>query len=386
MENYIGFVHNLNGVSTFERLVPAAKKIIILNYIKQIKDLNELQKAIISTADENLMNFISKHLDLQKYHSSILYTTEGFSYTHEIDFSNIHAVISMKKVNNICRPNKLFRSINKLLPDAGIYIGNLETYGDRKARIYKKFGSIAGQIIWLGDFIFNRIIPRIPILERIYYYFTGARFHALSRAEVMGRLVYCGFEIIDFKVINGLSYFVAMKTREPDSTQVPSFYPVIKLLRVGMDGRKVGIYKFRTMHPYSEYIQDSIVKLNGYNELGKPANDFRLARWGLFMRRYWIDELPQIWNLIKGELKLVGLRPLSVYRFKELPVDLQTERIKYKPGCIPPYVALGMPDDRSNIDAERIYINDIKSDSEHTDLKYFFKAMLNIFTNRIRGA
>ena len=52
------------------------------------------------------------------------------------------------------------------------------------------------------------------------------------------------------------------------------------------------------MHPYSEYLQDYILKLNGYSETGKPANDFRLVPYGKFLRRYWIDELPQLYKFI----------------------------------------------------------------------------------------
>jgi lipopolysaccharide/colanic/teichoic acid biosynthesis glycosyltransferase len=148
----------------------------------------------------------------------------------------------------------------------------------------------------------------------------------------------------------------------------------------------IGVYKLRTMNPYSEYLQDYVIELNGYNELGKPKSDFRVTRWGRFLRKYWIDEIPQIINIIKGEMKLVGLRPLSRVRFKDFPKDLQKERIKYKPGCIAPYVALRMPDDRMNIEAERIYIRDLKCHPYLTDFRYFFKAVYNILTNKITSS
>ena len=66
--------------------------------------------------------------------------------------------------------------------------------------------------------------------------------------------------------------------------------------------------------------------------------------------------------------------------------EAQEERIKSKPGCIPPYVALCMPDDKGNIEAERIYLRDKKRNPYFTDIRYFFKAVYNIVTNKIRSS
>ena len=85
-------------------------------------------------------------------------------------------------------------------------------------------------------------------------------------------------------------------------------------------------------------------------------------------------------------MKLVGVRPLSLVRFNQFPEDLQIERIKYKPGCFPPYVALCMPDDKGNIEAERIYLRDKERNPYFTDIIYLFKAVYNIITNKIRSS
>ena len=140
------------------------------------------------------------------------------------------------------------------------------------------------------------------------------------------------------------------------------------------------------MHPYSEYLQEYIIRNYGYNRFGKPNNDFRVTSWGKFLRKLWLDELPQLINVIKGEMKLVGVRPLSQTRFMELPPDVRKERIKYKPGCIPPYVSLNMPDAIGNIKAEKIYLNELKKNPVLADIKYFLWASYNIFSNRIRSA
>jgi hypothetical protein len=354
--------------------------------IRQLKDHNTLERKILEESNKEVLNYISEHLDLKLYYESIILSTDTSSYIEEVDFNNVHAIVNLRRVNYTRHPNKLFRAVNTLLPKSGIYIGRVETYHNRKTHFYKKFGNVIGQTLWLVDFCFNRVIPRIRMLDKLYYYLTSGQFHSISSAEILGRLVYCGFDIIDFKTINGLTYFVVMKVKEPLEAKNPTFYPLVKLSRVGKDGKLIGVYKFRTMHPYSEFIQDYLIKMNGYNDKGKPANDYRVTRWGSFMRKLWLDELPQIINVVKGEMKLVGLRPISWVRFNEFPKDLQKQRIKYKPGCFPPYVALCMPDDKGNIEAERIYIRDLTEHPYITDLKYLYRSIYNILTNKIRSS
>jgi len=147
-------------------------------------------------------------------------------------------------------------------------------------------------MVWMMDFFLNRIIPRIPYLEDLYYYLTKGQLHVISDVEVLGRLSFCGFEIVDFTNIDGLTYFVAIKVKEPVTQVNPTYYPLIKLNRVGQHGEIIGIYKLRTLHPYSEFLQDYVIRRNGYNDKGKPAYDFRVTRWGKMLRRVWIDELP----------------------------------------------------------------------------------------------
>jgi lipopolysaccharide/colanic/teichoic acid biosynthesis glycosyltransferase len=97
------------------------------------------------------------------------------------------------------------------------------------------------------------------------------------------------------------------------------------------------------------------------------------------MRRYWIDELPQVINLIKGDLKLVGVRPISKRFLQEIPEDLQKLRFLHKPGCIPPYVSLNRSADvLAVLNAEREYLYEKSRDPYTTDVRYFFKAVYNI--------
>ena len=129
-------------------------------------------------------------------------------------------------------------------------------------------------------------------------------------------------------------YFVVKKVKAPSQATNPSYGPLFKMRRMGKNGQSIYVYKFRTMHPYSEYLQEYITSRNGYADNGKIKDDFRATAWGKFLRKYWLDELPQLINFFKGEMSLVGIRPLSDRFLKEYPKDILELRLKHKPGCV----------------------------------------------------
>ncbi|MFH0867531.1 MAG: sugar transferase, partial [Bacteroidota bacterium] len=206
------------------------------------------------------------------------------------------------------------------------------------------------------------------------------------RPEILGRLYSCGFEVIDEQFINNNLFFAVKKIRNPFYDYNPTYGPLVKMKRIGKGGKIIGVYKFRTMHPYSEYLHDYMLKHHGYSKKGKPANDFRITTWGKILRRFWLDELPQLINVVKGEMKLVGVRPISPRVYNDYPEEVKKLRSKYKPGCVPPYVALLMQNMADSIKAEEIYLKDKEKHPYTTDIKYLFKAIYNILTNKIRSA
>lgn len=81
-------------------------------------------------------------------------------------------------------------------------------------------------------------------------------------------------------------------------------------LRVGKDGRLFRMYKFRTMHDGAHLLHDRLRHLNDLDgPVFKIANDPRLHRFGSLLRRSSIDELPQLWNVLRGDMSIVGPRP-----------------------------------------------------------------------------
>lgn len=82
--------------------------------------------------------------------------------------------------------------------------------------------------------------------------------------------------------------------------------------RVGRNGRLFKVYKFRSMKLGADRLEDSLSpeELAEYRKEYKLQNDPRVSKFGNFLRRSSIDELPQLWNIIRGEMSLVGPRPL----------------------------------------------------------------------------
>ena len=92
--------------------------------------------------------------------------------------------------------------------------------------------------------------------------------------------------------------------------------------RVGRRGRIFRCYKFRTMVANAEALKASLQHLNQRDRcLFKIANDPRVTRIGRFLRKYSLDELPQLWNVLKGDMSLVGPRPPLASEVKQYRVE-----------------------------------------------------------------
>ena len=156
---------------------------------------------------------------------------------------------------------------------------------------------------------------------------------------------------------------------------------------MGKNGIMFEVYKMRTMYPYSEYLQSYIYEKNDLKEGGKFNRDIRINTIGRFMRKYWIDELPMIYNWLRREMKLVGVRPLSQHYFNLYSRELQEKRVKFKPGLMPPFYA-DMPKTLDEIQASELkYLNECETKGTFkTDVKYFFLIIRNIFIKKARSA
>jgi lipopolysaccharide/colanic/teichoic acid biosynthesis glycosyltransferase len=255
----------------------------------------------------------------------------------------------------------------------------------RKKRILAKFPPGINYLYYSADFIIKRVFPKFLLTKKLYFVLTRGENRVLSKAETFGRLYSCGFEILDEVIIGKALYFVCIKVKEPLFPQNPSYGPLIGLERIGKGGKTIKVFKMRTMHPFAEYLQDYVYARAGLQEGGKFKDDFRVTTIGRIMRKFWLDELPMLLNLAKGDLKLFGVRPLSRQYFKLYTPELQKLRINNKPGLIPPFYVDNPRTLEEIITSELRYLKSYAKHPFRTDWMYFWKAVFNIVFKKFRS-
>ncbi len=154
--------------------------------------------------------------------------------------------------------------------------------------------------------------------------------------------------------------------------------------RVGKDGRMFGLYKFRSMRTGSD--KKGLITVGGH--------DSRITRMGYFIRRYKIDELPQLWNVLKGDMSLVGPRP-EVKKYVDLYTEEQRRVLSVRPG-ITDYASIEYVDENEILgkaeDPDRVYVEEIMPAKirlnmrfiENRNLKEYFKIIGLTFKNILR--
>lgn len=148
--------------------------------------------------------------------------------------------------------------------------------------------------------------------------------------------------------------------------------------RIGLNGEKFKMYKFRSMVKDAEAIKE---KLSEQNEMSGPMfkikDDPRITKIGKFIRKTSIDELPQLFNVLKGDMTLVGPRPSLPKEVKEFEPWMM-RRLEVKPGLTCYWQVSG----RNNIDFENWMKLDIKYINDRNfilDIKLIFKTFFVLF-------
>lgn len=295
-------------------------------------------------------------------------------------FVNLHIL------NDQIKLNEYILDIRESLVDGGVFVGALLPHHYRYKRYLKKYSFWMAHILYFFDFLWKRVFPKLPITREIYSTFSKEKDRAISLAEGLGRLVYCGFKILDLAAVDDVVYFAALKNGSYQPIKKFFYSPIFKMKRVGKGGKTIFVYKLRTMYPYSEFIQDFVYKNNNLEVGGKFKDDFRIPVWGKIFRKLWIDELPMLLNWIKRDLKLVGVRPISNHYLSLYSKEHQERRKKFKPGLLPPFYA-DLPGTIEEIEnSEKAYLDSYEKNPFKTDFKYFFKAFFNIIIRHKRSA
>ena len=319
-----------------------------------------------------------------QHHASVMDSTLAQMHELAAELAAGSYLIDHKKLNDRADLNKFTIRLNEQLKEGAYYIGwvdhitGYERNEDLDAHIQ------LGRIEKYTRFIIHRIIPKLKLSGYLYRRLTRDQNKRVSKTEALGRMKYAGFEIIStHESKRGLIYLV-QKISEPQYHTKPSFGPLIQLRRMVQGGRMKGIYKMRTMYPYAEFIQDYVYEQNKLEKGGKLKNDFRISEEGRFFRKYFIDELPMLINLLKFDIKLVGVRPLSAHYFSLYTKNMQHKRRQHKPGLLPPYYS----EKKKPSSIEEVMVSEIRYLFMYeraplkTDINYFFRIMRNLLFNK----
>ena len=132
--------------------------------------------------------------------------------------------------------------------------------------------------------------------------------------------------------------------------------------RIGKDGKPFMLYKFRTMH----------VGADSEGLLTSGKDDNRITRVGYFLRKTKIDELPQLLNVLKGDMSLVGPRP-EVRKYVDLYTEEQRKVLSVRPG-ITDYASIEYVNENELLskasDPDRVYIEEVMPDKIKLNMKY----------------
>ncbi|GAY76215.1 undecaprenyl-phosphate galactosephosphotransferase [Sporolactobacillus inulinus] len=149
---------------------------------------------------------------------------------------------------------------------------------------------------------------------------------------------------------------------------------IFKQLRVGKDGKLFYIYKFRSMVTNAEKLLDKLLDKNETTgAMFKMKNDPRVTRIGHFIRRTSIDELPQLFNVLKGNMSLVGPRPPLPREVKKYS-NYDKQRLLVTPGC----TGLWQVNGRSNVGFNtmvKLDLDYIQGRSVLLDVKIIFRTV-----------
>jgi len=108
---------------------------------------------------------------------------------------------------------------------------------------------------------------------------------------------------------------------------------IFRQQRSGLNGAPFTIFKFRTMATNAEQFKHELAAMNEMTgPVFKVTNDPRVTAFGKFLRKFSLDELPQLFNVLRGEMSLVGPRPLPVDEVKRFSDLAHRRRLSVKPG------------------------------------------------------
>lgn len=349
-------------------------------------DLQRIHTATKSLGLADFMDWLDAHQEEFDGSTYVIYTDDGKA----LDILRGHhprLIINKMGLTRIRHLNTFLNKANENLEDGGFVWCHSRTSGLKKEIILRSHPGFMGKAIYAMHYFWHRVCARMRWTRWFYMWVTDGKNRTYSRVELLGRMYRAGFEVVDECFHQGEYFILGQKFRAPIWDDDPTYGALVKLNRVGYKGNMIGVYKFRTMYPYSEYLQPYILEHEGLQKGGKFARDYRVNYWGRKLRSSWLDELPMLINLLKGQMKLVGVRPLSRQYFGMYTPEMQALHVSVKPGLLPPfYYDEKTPETLDDVQAsEKRYIEAFHQRPFATDWRYFWGTVGNILFKHKRS-
>jgi exopolysaccharide biosynthesis polyprenyl glycosylphosphotransferase len=151
--------------------------------------------------------------------------------------------------------------------------------------------------------------------------------------------------------------------------------------RAGLNGQPFNMLKFRSMVTNAEQLKQELAQLNEMSgPVFKVTNDPRVTRVGRFIRKWSIDELPQLINILRGDMSLVGPRPLPVDEVDRFDDRAHRRRLSVKPGLTCLWQVAGRNDVRDFHEWVRLDLEYIDNWSIWLDLKILVRTIPVVLT------
>ncbi len=376
-EQFIPENYSEQGVETGAKF----ERHMVLNH-----DLKTIFKATKHLDINGIETWLDSHMEQLDDSTFIVYTDKG----EALDGLRPHKpelIINKMALNRIRHLNTFLNKANEALVDGGYLWVHSRTARLKREIILNRYPKHLGRFMYFCHYFWHRVCAKLKLTRWFYFWVTKGQNRTYHRVELLGRMYRAGFEVIDERFHNGEYYILGRKFRAPIWDDEPTNGALVKLNRVGYHGNMIGVYKFRTMYSYSEYLQPYMLEHEGLQDGGKFAHDYRVNGWGKLLRKSWLDELPMFINVFKGQMKLVGVRPLSRYYFSLYTPGMQELHISVKPGLLPPfYYDEHSPVTLDDVQAsEKRYIECFHRHPFATDWRYFWGTIGNILFKHKRS-
>jgi len=327
----------------------------------------------LSLVDDSLIEFVNDHaggFSAEDLHWNL---SSKINLKHELSTAP-GGLADLRCLNKLQRINRHLERISVSLEKGQLMVTRFESSRSRKDRIYRRYPAVIRQVQFAADTFINRMLPKLGPTRGIYYRLKKVPDRILSETECLGRIASCGFDIVATMKFGTETVVLARKESDPRYEKAPEYGPVQMVRRIGRKNRRLEIATFRTTYPFAEFLRNG----DDGNLPGKST----LGRW---LTSYGLHYLPALRHILKRELKLVGVKALTRQEYNRHPEWLQIERLRYRPGLIQPHHADLPESEIEFFTSEANYLAAYRQKPIRTDIRYFLKAVTNVFIKKKKG-